>query len=350
MSDLLVCSRRLLLWYVGLVEAKIRGFAEQGNPIFKQFVELDQYASRLASHAPSEETLTILGFPEGYRCPFFGLYYDYEEFICVHFAAAPRSKGRSFPADVIEYGRAKYTDPGSKAMLQAVLKRSISPVLLALTDAVKTMGVVLKGPARKDDPSGYLGRGAFGAVFRATRDDGKEVAFKLAVGIGAVRAGTPERNLVYDETRRDAISELVVLPVAEHTGSVKCETAGLPLKELEYSCVLFTFIGTPVCKVNHSKCFSTLVSLHKAGYTHGDVRPQNFVMVGTSARLIDLCTMAIATPQRLDIDLRAFVDRFNVASPPSPTFYPTYVKTYKSSSLDELANSASTMFYMRASH
>ncbi|CAH0482567.1 unnamed protein product [Peronospora belbahrii] len=168
--------------------------------------------------------------------------------------------------DPAEVKKAKWVDKGSKVLFQNFISDNMSPWVAHLNKACISFGVddVVEGDA-------YLGCGAYGRVFKVTRQDGEVCALKIVESI--------ERHF----------REEMTWTKAQHTGS------------------MIRLVRT---------------QLHKIGLIHGDPRVPNVIIFEKKRLWINLVEVREkATPVLKEVNAEIFtrsilrVPRFNLLDP-----------------------------------
>ena len=134
----------------------------------------------------------------------------------------------------------------------------------------------------------YLGRGAFGRVFRVTKDD---AIFAL--------------KIVEKSSARRLEREVTALKSAEHTGlavscieEVKCFKYGAAILLSPVGKSLSLPLKTSEVKI----LFNLLWKLHQEGLVHGDPRVPNVIIVEEKYLWIDLFEIMKASPSQRSWD------------------------------------------------
>ncbi|CAI5719689.1 unnamed protein product [Peronospora farinosa] len=157
----------------------------------------------------------------------------------------------SYKADVYRVQKAKWVDKGSKSLFQNFI-----------CDA-------------------FLGRGAYGRVFKVTGQDGKIFALKIATDV--------ER--LYRERR--------ALLMAEHTG-LTIKPIGDVTATMESGALLLCPVGKPLPRPTTREkvrsLFYMLWQLHANNLAHGDPRVPNVILTEEKTLWIDLVIGDNATP------------------------------------------------------
>ena len=182
---------------------------------------------------------------------------------------------------ILKIVRSKWIHKGSKSVFLDFILENKSPWISLLTDACIAMD------AKVIEGNSYLGRGAFGRVFRVTK--GAEV-FALKI--------VEKRSIGCLE------QEVYALQSADHTGlTVRCveRVKNIP----NGAAILLSPVGKPLAlpltEHDVSILFDLLWQLHLADLIHGDPRVPNVILVGETYIWIDL-----VEPQKADPFLRYF--------------------------------------------
>jgi hypothetical protein len=181
---------------------------------------------------------------------------------------------------------------GSKALLQKFIAESMSPWVTRLTKACSLLGVdVVEGDA-------FLGRGAYGRVFKVLDRDGQAFALKIVEEHSIGR--------IYDEKMALASAQdtgLTISPVGEVTEILDGAGAGAAL--------LLSPIGIPLPRPTTREevhgLFGLLWQLHSKGLVHGDPRVPNVIVSDGKPLWIDLVEVKKASPvlKRVDANILA---------------------------------------------
>lgn len=173
---------------------------------------------------------------------------------------------------------AKWVMAGSKALFREFIVNNLSPWVARLTAACSALNVeVVEGDA-------FLGRGAFGRVFKVKRvgQDGEVLALKIVETDSVGRMCT----------------ELNALRSAERTGlTIKPE--GKVTEIPGGAAMLLSPVGEPIAYPTTSEearaLFAMLWQLHDAGVAHGDPRVPNVIVKDGKRLWIDLVELMDAS-------------------------------------------------------
>ncbi|UIZ26272.1 hypothetical protein KXD40_002183 [Peronospora effusa] len=181
----------------------------------------------------------------------------------------------SYKGYVYRVQKAKWVDMGSKSLFQNFICENTSPWVAYLTNACEALHVnVLEGDA-------FLGRGAYGRVFKVTGQDGKIFALKIVTDV--------ER--LYRERR--------ALLMAEHTG-LTIKPIGDVTETMESGALLLCPVGKPLPRPTTREkvrsLFYMLWQLHANNLAHGDPRVPNVILTEEKTLWIDLVIADNATP------------------------------------------------------
>ncbi|CAI5719534.1 unnamed protein product [Peronospora farinosa] len=181
----------------------------------------------------------------------------------------------SYKGYVYRVQKAKWITRGSKSLFQNFICENTSPWVAYLTNACEALHVnVVEGDA-------FLGRGAYGRVFKVTGQDGKIFALKIATDV--------ER--LYRERR--------ALLMAEHTG-LTIKPIGDVTATMESGALLLCPVGKPLPRpttgMEVRNLFYMLWQLHANNLAHGDPRVSNVILTEEKTLWIDLVIGDNATP------------------------------------------------------
>ncbi|KAI9983718.1 hypothetical protein PInf_007785 [Phytophthora infestans] len=170
---------------------------------------------------------------------------------------------------VVRVTKATWVMEGSKALFRDFITQNLSPWVTRLTAACSTLNVeVVEGDA-------FLGRGAFGRVFKVKRvgQDGDVLALKIVEKISIRRLFQEYEALV-----RAQDTGLVIRPVGEAT-----ELSG-------GAAMLLSPVGKPISS--------------SAGVAHGDPRVPNMIVKDEQRLWIDLYELWDASPSHMQNDAK----------------------------------------------
>ncbi|RMX68203.1 hypothetical protein DD238_007068 [Peronospora effusa] len=180
--------------------------------------------------------------------------------------------------------KAKWVDKGSKSLFQNFICENTSPWVAYLTNACEALDVnVVEGDA-------FLGRGAYGRVFKVTGQDGKIFALKIVTDVRRLRR---ERQALLMAER----TGLTIKPIGEVTATM--ESGALLL------CPVGKPLPRPTTREKVRSLFYMLWQLHANNLAHGDPRVPNVILIEEKTLWIDLVEAEIATPfsKRLDAEI-----------------------------------------------
>ncbi|GMF33009.1 unnamed protein product [Phytophthora lilii] len=171
---------------------------------------------------------------------------------------------------------------GSKALFRDFITKNLSPWVTRLTAACSALNVeVVEGDA-------FLGRGAFGRVFKVKRkgQDGDVLALKIVEMSSVGRLFQEEDALVR----------------AQHTG-LTIRRVGTATGLSDGAAMLLSPVGEPLSYPTTSQevkaLFDMLWQLHSAGVAHGDPRVPNVIVKDGQRLWIDLVEWWGASPSLL---------------------------------------------------
>nr|QUJ09355.1 crinkler 31 [Plasmopara viticola] len=190
---------------------------------------------------------------------------------------------KSHRSVVVKVQMSRWTDSGSKALSQNFIADNVSPWVSRLTLTCMCLGVdVVEGDA-------FLGRGAFGRVFKVIRQDGQVFALKFVE--------KSFMGLLFHE--KEALMR------AQHTGltaRLASELIDLP----ESAALLLSPVGKPLphprTREEVQSLFGLLWQLHTNDLVHGDARVPNVILHGEKLLWIDLVEVMEATPHLKGLD------------------------------------------------
>ena len=161
---------------------------------------------------------------------------------------------------VSEVNTFKWREGGSTALLRDFIR--VTPLARILSAASQHFGITVTTDS-------FLGAGAFGFVFRATRPDGRAVALKVVAGF--------EKNhgVLRLEREKDIMS-------AAH-GACPDEVMGVEENGFAVfdrgAALLLSRVGDHHSRLDPQSIVDSLKTLHKSGIVHGDARLDNVVCV-----------------------------------------------------------------------
>ncbi|UIZ26921.1 hypothetical protein KXD40_002170 [Peronospora effusa] len=181
----------------------------------------------------------------------------------------------SYKGYVYRVQKAKWVDMGSKSLFQNFICENTSPWVAYLTNACEALHVnVVEGDA-------FLGRGAYGRVFKVTGQDGKIFALKIVTDVRRLRR------------------ERQALLMAERTG-LTIKPIGEVIETMESGALLLCPVGKPLPRPTTREkvrsLFYMLWQLHANNLAHGDPRVPNVILIEEKTLWIDLVEAEIATP------------------------------------------------------
>ncbi|KAE9014721.1 hypothetical protein PF005_g7035 [Phytophthora fragariae] len=173
---------------------------------------------------------------------------------------------------------------GSKSLFENFITNHIPPWVARLSLACLCLGVdVVEGDA-------FLGRGAYGRVFKVTGRDGEVLALKIAEGCYG--------GLLYREHK--------ALTTSQRTG-LTISPVGNFLQTPESAALLLSPVGKPLPQPTTMQevrsIFGLLWQLHANGLVHGDPRPPNVILYEERPLWIDLVEVQEASPHLREIDV-----------------------------------------------
>ncbi|KAG9411345.1 hypothetical protein AC1031_016981 [Aphanomyces cochlioides] len=190
---------------------------------------------------------------------------------------------KSYKTVIFKVEKANWVDGGSKALFEKLIAANMSPWVAILTNACSLLGAGVDGDA-------YLGRGAYGRVFKVTKD-GEGFALKIV----------EERNIgvLYQEAEAlikaqdTGLTILAVGNCVELTGG-----AALLLSPVGIS------LPRPTSQSDVANLFRLLWQLHNLDLVHGDPRVPNVIVYREKPLWIDLVEVKKASPtlRKLDVN------------------------------------------------
>ncbi|UIZ26294.1 hypothetical protein KXD40_002164 [Peronospora effusa] len=181
----------------------------------------------------------------------------------------------SYKGYVYRVQKAKWVDKGSKSLFQNFICENTSPWVAYLTNACEALHVnVVEGDA-------FLGRGAYGRVFKVTGQGGKIFALKIVTDVRRLRR------------------ERQALLMAERTG-LTIKPIGEVIETMESGALLLCPVGKPLPRPTTREkvrsLFYMLWQLHANNLAHGDPHVPNVIFTEEKTLWIDLVGTDIATP------------------------------------------------------
>ncbi|KAG2759235.1 hypothetical protein Pcac1_g28712 [Phytophthora cactorum] len=189
----------------------------------------------------------------------------------------------SYKAVITKIEKAKWVGKGSKQLFQNFITDNISPWVARLSNACSALGVdVVEGEA-------FLGRGAYGRVFKVIRQDGTILALKVVEirSVGRLHQEAKALTMARD-------TGLTVSPVGELIETPDC--AALLLSPVGES------LPRPTTRREVRNLFEMLWQLHENGLAHGDPRVPNVILNGEERLWIDLVEVLDASPTLKQVD------------------------------------------------
>ncbi|KAG9414679.1 hypothetical protein AC1031_008080 [Aphanomyces cochlioides] len=176
---------------------------------------------------------------------------------------------KSYKTVIFRVETANWVDGGSKALFEKFIASNASPWVKMLTNACSLLGVSIGSDA-------YLGRGAYGRVFKVTKD-GEDFALKIV----------EESNfgVLCQEAEAIRKAQDTVLPLSP---------VGMPLPR-------------PNSQFDLAKLFQLLWQLHSLDLVHGNLRVPNVIVHMDKPLWIDLVEVNKASPslRKLDAEVLA---------------------------------------------
>ena len=157
---------------------------------------------------------------------------------------------------VSDVTRFKWIDEGSVTLLRNFICET--PLTKVLTAACQKFNLTV-------GTGSFIGAGAFGFVFRATRSDGRDVALKVVTD---------------NVNRLEREKDIMRAAHAECPDTVMgVEEDGLAIFDDGGGALLLSHVGEHYSKLDPQSIVDSLKTLHKSGIVHGDARLENVVCV-----------------------------------------------------------------------
>ncbi|CAK5167511.1 unnamed protein product [Aphanomyces euteiches] len=164
---------------------------------------------------------------------------------------------KSYKTVIFRVETANWIDGGSKALFENFIAANTSPWVKMLTNACPLLGVSIGSDA-------YLGRGAYGRVFKVTKD-GEDFALKI----------------VEESNFGVLCQEAEALRKAQDTG-LTIQAVGNCVEVTGGAVLLLSPVGMPLPRPNSqsdvAKLFQLLWQLHSLDLVHGDPRVPNVIV------------------------------------------------------------------------
>ncbi|EEY54050.1 Crinkler (CRN) family protein [Phytophthora infestans T30-4] len=187
---------------------------------------------------------------------------------------------------VVRVTKATWVMEGSKALFRDFITQNLSPWVTRLTAACSTLNVeVVEGDA-------FLGRGAFGRVFKVKRvgQDGDVLALKIVEKISIRRLFQEYEALV-----RAQDTGLVIRPVGRLQSFLVARRC---------CCLLSGSLYRIQLQVRRRESFLTCYGSSSAGVAHGDPRVPNMIVKDEQRLWIDLYELWDASPSHMQNDAK----------------------------------------------
>ncbi|KAE9032009.1 hypothetical protein PR001_g10802 [Phytophthora rubi] len=184
---------------------------------------------------------------------------------------------------VFKVQRAMWATKGSKSLFENFIDDNTPPWVVRLVLAC----ICLRIDGVEGDA--FLGRGAYGRVFKVTGRDGEALALKIVQG--------SYRGLLYREEK--------ALTTAQRTG-LTISPVGKLFETPEGAALLLSPVGKPLPQPTTRQevlyVFGLLWQLHTEGLVHGDPSVPNVIIYGERPFWIDLVEVQEASPHLREID------------------------------------------------
>ncbi|KAE9106895.1 hypothetical protein PF010_g12462 [Phytophthora fragariae] len=191
---------------------------------------------------------------------------------------------RSERAVFTEIQRARWTTKGSKSLFENFIHGNISHLAARLSLACLHWHVnVAEGDA-------FLGRGAYGRVFKVTGRGGEDFALKIVEKCSVGRLYREEKALATAQRTGLTISPVRKLFETPEGAALLLSPVGKPLPQ-------------PMERQQVLDLFELLWQLHAKGLVHGDPRVSNVILVGEKPLWIDLVEALEVSPHLREIDV-----------------------------------------------
>uniref|UniRef100_A0A7S3P7P5 Protein kinase domain-containing protein n=1 Tax=Amphora coffeiformis TaxID=265554 RepID=A0A7S3P7P5_9STRA len=178
----------------------------------------------------------------------------------------------------------KWRDGGTTTLLRDFIR--VTPLTKVLTAACKHFGLTV-------GTNSFLGAGAFGFVFRATRSNGKSVALKVVAGLPKMEGvGRLEQEMAIMSAAQSVCPDEVM--GVEEDGFAVFEDGGA---------LLLSQVGDHYSKLAPQAIVDSLKTLHKSGLLHGDARLDNVVCVDGRPVWVDFAdSMFLPAPMPMKME------------------------------------------------
>ncbi|EGZ17412.1 hypothetical protein PHYSODRAFT_503910 [Phytophthora sojae] len=193
---------------------------------------------------------------------------------------------KTYKAVVVKVQKSRWVMDGSKLLFQKFINDNISPWVERLTIACSAFGVdVVEGDT-------FLGRGAYGRVFKVVGEGGEILALKIVEKHSAQR--------LHEEKK--------ALENAQHTG-LTITPVGKIIEILDSPALLLSPVGRPLPRPTTRQevrdLFGLLWQLHDKELIHGDPHVANVILVEEKPLWIDLVEVVEASPilKQLDAEI-----------------------------------------------
>ncbi|KAL3656363.1 hypothetical protein V7S43_018737 [Phytophthora oleae] len=190
---------------------------------------------------------------------------------------------KSHKSVVVKVQKAMWVNKGSKSLFQNFITNNISPWVAYLANACSSLGVdVVEGDA-------FLGRGAYGRVFKVTGQGQEVFALKIVEKCSVGRLYREEKALAK----------------AHHTG-LTISSVGELIETPDSAALLLFPVGEslpqPTTRQEVRNFFGLLWQLHANGLVHGDPRVPNMILTEEKPLWIDLVEVMGASPTLKQFD------------------------------------------------
>ena len=189
---------------------------------------------------------------------------------------------RAVRGEITSVAKCRWDVAGSRGELERFIKEGRSPWVELLIQACNHWGL-------DAEPNSFLGKGAFGRVFKAYRRPesyGRRVLTALKLVLRGDNGGGILQLLKEKES---------MVKAAEHVPHVVAHVQDFKVFGDLGACLLLSDVGSKVPKVAWVQLFQTLGSLHEHNIIHGDPRISNAIFVDGQVKWIDFLSAVVAT-------------------------------------------------------
>lgn len=200
------------------------------------------------------------------------LLYDQQEFFQV----------RATRGEIASVAKCRWDIAGSRGELARFIQEGRSPWVELLIKACNHWGL-------EAEPNSFLGKGAFGRVFKAYRQP-ENCGPRVLTALKLVLRGDDGSGILQLLKEKESM-----MKAAEHVPHVVARVEGIKVFGNLGACLLLSDVGSEVPKAAWLQLFQTLGSLHEHNIIHGDPRLSNAIFVQGQVKWIDFLSAVVVT-------------------------------------------------------